>query len=51
MCFLSRVKDNMAYDWIDEREWDRTDPCQHGVTSLAAKEAQAQLVCITHNLS
>lgn len=118
--FLSRVKENMAYDWIEDREWDRTDPRQHGVThdrrvmnrdghllriigytdpvggeafefvtndmdlppgvlvelyrrrweaekvfdeiknklgekkawamSLAAKEAQAQLVCITHNL-
>ena len=118
--FLSRVKENMAYDWIEDREWNRKDPRHRGVThdrivmnrdghllriigytdpvsgeafefltndmdlppgvlvelyrrrwqaekvfdeiknklgekkawatSLTAKEAQAQLVCITHNL-
>lgn len=118
--FLSRVKEGMAYDWIEDREWNREDPRHCGVrhdrrvmtreghllriigytdpaggeafefltndpdlppgvlvelyrrrweaekvfdeiknklgerkawaTSLTAKEAQAQLVCLTHNL-
>lgn len=30
--FLSRVKENMVFDWIDSRDWDRTDPRNRGVT-------------------
>jgi hypothetical protein len=30
--FLSRVKENMAFDLIEEVEWDRSDPRNHGVT-------------------
>jgi hypothetical protein len=30
--FLSRVKENMVFDWIDSRDWDRSDPRNRGVT-------------------
>jgi len=30
--FLSRVKANMVYDWIESVEWDRSDARNHGVT-------------------
>lgn len=30
--FISHVKENMAYDWIDSVEWDRSDARNHGVT-------------------
>lgn len=30
--FLSRVKENMVFDWIDSRDWDRSDPRHRGVT-------------------
>jgi hypothetical protein len=30
--FLSRVKENMVFDWIDSRPWDRSDPRNRGVT-------------------
>ena len=30
--FLSRVKEDMVYDWIDSLEWNRSDPRNHGVT-------------------
>ena len=29
--FLSRVKEAMVYDWLDSREWDRSDPRNHGI--------------------
>lgn len=31
--FLSRVKEGMAYDWLDNRPWDPADPRQRGVTA------------------
>lgn len=31
--FLSRVKEDMVYDWISDRDWNRDDPCNHGVQS------------------
>lgn len=30
--FLSRVKENMVFDWIDSRDWDRSDPRNRGVS-------------------
>jgi hypothetical protein len=30
--FLSRVKENMVFDWIASVPWDRSDPRNHGVT-------------------
>lgn len=30
--FLSRVKENMVYDWISSRLWNRADPRHRGVT-------------------
>lgn len=29
--FLSRVKENMVFDWIESVLWDRSDPRNHGV--------------------
>jgi hypothetical protein len=29
--FLSRVKDGMVYDWLEDRDWDRSDPRNAGV--------------------
>lgn len=31
--FLSLVKEDMVYDWIKDRDWDREDPRHHGVQS------------------
>jgi hypothetical protein len=30
--FLSRVKDNIVYEWLASRLWDRADGRNHGVT-------------------
>jgi hypothetical protein len=30
--FLSRVKENMVFDWLESVEWDRNDARNHGVT-------------------
>jgi hypothetical protein len=30
--FLSRVKENMVFDWIESRDWDRSDPRNRAVT-------------------
>jgi hypothetical protein len=30
--FLSRVKENLVFDWIDSRHWDRDDPRNRAVT-------------------
>ncbi len=30
--FISRVKENMVYDWIDSVPWNRADARNHGVT-------------------
>jgi hypothetical protein len=30
--FLSRVKENMVFDWIASIPWDRSDPRNHGLT-------------------
>jgi len=31
--FLSLVKEDMVYDWLNDRDWDREDPRHHGVQS------------------
>ena len=47
--FISRVKENMAYDWIDSVAWDRTDARNHGVTEdrrVMTREGHAlRIVC------
>ncbi len=30
--FISRVKKGMAFELVWKMEWDRTDPCQYGIT-------------------
>lgn len=30
--FLSRVKENMVFDWLESVEWDRSDARHHGVS-------------------
>lgn len=30
--FISRVKENMVFEWIENRSWDVTDSCNHGVS-------------------
>jgi hypothetical protein len=49
--FLSRVKENMVYDWIESVEWDRTDARNHGVTEdrrVMTREGQLlRIVCYT----
>jgi hypothetical protein len=49
--FISRVKENMAYDWIDSVAWDRTDARNHGVTEdrrVMTREGHAlRIVCYT----
>lgn len=30
--FLSRLKENMVFDWLESGEWDRLDARNHGVT-------------------
>ena len=30
--FISRVKENMVFDWIESVAWDHSDPRHHGVT-------------------
>lgn len=29
--FLSRVKENMVFEWIEDDEWERSDACNRGV--------------------
>lgn len=31
--FISRVKENMVYDWLESVPWDETDARNHGVTA------------------
>lgn len=33
--FLSRAKDNMIFEWVEDRPWDRSDERNHGVISDA----------------
>jgi hypothetical protein len=49
--FLSRVKENMVYDWIESVDWDRSDARNHGVTDdrrVMTREGQLlRIVCYT----
>lgn len=49
--FLSRVKENMVYDWIESVEWDRSDARNHGVTEdrrVMTRQGQLlRIVCYT----
>jgi len=49
--FISRVKENMAYDWIDSVAWDRSDARNHGVTEdrrVRTRDGHAmRIVCYT----
>jgi hypothetical protein len=29
--FLSRVKENMVFEWIEDKAWDKADPRNHGI--------------------
>jgi hypothetical protein len=54
--FLSRVKENMVYDWIESVEWDRTDARNHGVTEdinqgPCGSPAQAKIKCYMYSFS
>jgi hypothetical protein len=53
--FLSRVKDNMVYEWKSSRLWDRTDGRNHGVTDdrrVVTREGQLlRIVCYTDPVS
>lgn len=31
--FLSRAKENMIFEWVEDRAWDKSDPRNHGVIS------------------
>lgn len=49
--FLSRVKEDMVYDWLESLEWDRSDACNHGVIEdrrVMTREGQRlRIVCYT----
>lgn len=49
--FLSRVKENMVYDWIESVDWNRSDVRNHGVTDdrrVMTREGQLlRIVCYT----
>jgi hypothetical protein len=49
--FLSQPKADLVYDWLDDWEWDRTDPRNHGVTKdrkIRTREGHVlRLICYT----
>jgi hypothetical protein len=49
--FLSRVKENMVYDWLESEPWDRTDARNHGVTDdrrvMTRDGHRLRIVCYT----
>jgi hypothetical protein len=49
--FLSRVKENMVYDWLESAPWDRTDARNHGVTDdrrvMTRDGHRLRIVCYT----
>lgn len=49
--FLSQPKADLVYDWLDDFQWDRTDPRNHGVTAdrkIATREGHVlRLICYT----
>jgi hypothetical protein len=49
--FLSRVKENMVYDWLESVPWDRTDARHHGVTDdrrvMTRDGHRLRIVCYT----
>ncbi|MBI5383347.1 MAG: transposase [Verrucomicrobia bacterium] len=49
--FLSRVKENMVYDWLESVPWDRTDARHHGVTDdrrvMTRDGHRRRIVCYT----
>jgi hypothetical protein len=49
--FISLVKENMVYDWLEDRPVDATDPRQRGVTAdrlIMTREGQAlRIICYT----
>ena len=49
--FLSRVKENMVYDWLESVPWDRTDARHHGVTDdrrvMTRDGHRLRIICYT----
>ena len=49
--FLSRVKENMVYDWLESAPWDQTDARSHGVTDdrrvMTRDGHRLRIICYT----
>jgi hypothetical protein len=42
--FISRVKENMVFDWIESVLWDQSDACNHGVINHAEDQRRAKRI-------